>query len=105
MGPGLAELVAGSSFSGALGTKKDDDINLCTALSTEFDDGASCNHGRKGAWPLKGRQAASMADATAACLALCLGCARCRYISVARAECRFGPAGDAHGLPTASSHV
>ena len=72
---------------------------------TEFDDGASCNHGRKGAWPLKGRQAASMADATAACLALCLGCARCRYISVARAECRFGPAGDAHGLPTASSHV
>ena len=53
---------------------------------TEFDSGASCARGRKGAWKLK---AANMANATATCLALCGGCPRCRYISVTTNECNW----------------
>jgi len=56
---------------------------------TEFDAGASCRRGRKGAWPLRGQDAASMVSAAAACLALCRSCARCRFISVARVECSW----------------
>ena len=53
---------------------------------TEFDSGASCARGRKGAWKLK---AANIANATATCLALCGGCPRCRYISVTASECNW----------------
>ena len=53
---------------------------------TEFDSGASCARGRKGAWKLK---AANIANATATCLALCGGCPRCRYISVTANECNW----------------
>ena len=53
---------------------------------TEFDSGASCARGRKGAWKHK---AANIANATATCLALCGGCPRCRYISVTANECNW----------------
>ena len=47
----------------------------------------SCARGRQGSWALQGTDASSLAHATAACLALCRGCPRCSYISVAKGEC------------------
>ena len=54
---------------------------------TELDNGVSCARGRQGSWALQGADGSSLAHATAACLALCRGCPRCRYISVAKGEC------------------
>ena len=56
---------------------------------TEIDVGITCAAGSKGAWALRGSATLTLVHAAAACLKLCDGCARCRFVSITKQECSW----------------